>query len=146
MSLTTYTITVNNQSGADQTYALFNQLPAVISSGANPKIWSNVFATAPTPAGSSAVFETFTQYFAQIVTSTGSPAVGVEVNVASERDVVLGQTNDSGQLIPGSTKKMVVNNLIPEFSPEPLPNGANANCFQMLTGHDFTVREATDGK
>jgi hypothetical protein len=146
MSLTTYTITVNNQSGADQNYALFNQVPAVISSGANPKIWSGVFATAPTPAGSSAVFEISKQYFAEIATSTGSLTDGITVNITSEREVKLGKTDESGILIPGSTKQMVVNSMIPEFSPKPLTNAANADCFEMLTGHDFTVTDATEGK
>ena len=49
----TYTITLKNESGNQQKYALFNKAP-VVTGRVTGNIWANVFAVANTPSGSQA--------------------------------------------------------------------------------------------
>ncbi|KAK1723555.1 hypothetical protein CaCOL14_001182 [Colletotrichum acutatum] len=139
-----YSITVQNQSGSQQQYVLFNK-PPMVSGRVQGQIWSNVFAHGNTPRGSRATFSVFSQYYAIVATSQGSPSTGVEIDVTSERDVILGSLKDDGTAVPGTTLQLIVAKDAPQFSDTPLPNSSFSNAFEIQTGNDFTVAQAKQG-
>ncbi|KXH62589.1 hypothetical protein CNYM01_02792 [Colletotrichum nymphaeae SA-01] len=136
-----YNITVQNQSGSQQKYVLFNKAP-VVTGRVQGQIWSNVFATGNTPEGSQTNFTFSGQYSAVVATSQGSPSSGVQVNVSGERDVTLGSKKDDGTAVPGSTLQLIVAEDAPQFSNNPLLNSAFSNAFEIQTGNDFTFSQA----
>ncbi|KAH7146279.1 hypothetical protein EDB81DRAFT_934207 [Dactylonectria macrodidyma] len=140
-----YNIKVINKSGAQQQYALFNK-PPIVTGRVQGQIWSNVFAKGNTPKGSSANFTVYNQYYAVVGTSNGAPNVGVEVNVTGDREVQLGTTNPNGTAVPGTTLQLLVSEDAPQFSDNPLPNGSYPNAFEIQTGNDFTLQQATKGR
>jgi|SRR3569833_28045 len=140
-----YTITVKNQSGAQQHYALFNKAPKV-TGRVQGQIWSNIFATGNTPNHSQAHFSLYTQYYAIVGSSQGSPAMGVEVDVSGEVPVDLGTTRSNGEAVPGTTLGLKVDDGAPQFNPDPYPNGSYVNAFEIRTGPDFSIAEARKGK
>ncbi|KAJ0305871.1 hypothetical protein COL5a_002674 [Colletotrichum fioriniae] len=139
-----YNITVQNQSGSQQQYVLFSKPPKV-TGRVQGQIWSNIFATGNTPRGSRTIFSVLSQYYAIVATSQGSPSMGVEVDVSSERDVILGSLKDDGTAVPGTTLQLIVDEDAPQFSDSPLPNSASPNAFEIQTGNDFTVALAKQG-
>ncbi|ORX96588.1 hypothetical protein BCR34DRAFT_593793 [Clohesyomyces aquaticus] len=141
-----YTINIQNDSGSDQTYAVFNAVPKVKTDVNQPSIWSNVFATADTPHTEPCKFEIFEQWTAQIGTSQGSPAEGVVVSVQGNQLVTLGYLDDQGKQVAGTSKEMYApGGKFPQFQePDPTPAG-DEGAFQFVTSSDFTVQEATDG-
>lgn len=72
--------------------------------------------------------------------------MGVEVDVSSERDVILGSLKDDGTAVPGTTLQLIVDEDAPQFSDSPLPNNASPNAFEIQTGNDFTVALAKQGE
>lgn len=139
-----YTITVRNKSGAQQHYALFNKPPKV-TGRVQGQIWSNVFATGNTPNKSQAHFSLYTQYFAIVGSSQGTPANGVVVDVSGERPVNLGYTQSNGKHVAGTTLALQVTDGAPQFSETPYPDGSYVNAFEIKTGPDFTIAEAKKG-
>ncbi|KAM0554013.1 hypothetical protein ACHAPJ_007088 [Fusarium lateritium] len=139
-----YTIQVQNQSGIDQEYALFNQPPRV-SGRHQDQVWSNVFATGRAPTGSTTSFEVSKQYYAITGTSMGSPQDGVQVEVSSWRPVKLGSSESNETSVPGTTLSLAVQDDMPQFSDSPRPDGAYPNAFEIQTGNDFTLRDAKSG-
>ncbi|CAJ0548668.1 Ff.00g022810.m01.CDS01 [Fusarium sp. VM40] len=137
-------ITVKNQSGAQQHYAIFNK-PPVVTGKVSGQIWSNVFATGNTPKGQQANFSVYKQYYAVVGTSQGSPQQGVEVDVNGSKDVTLGSTKPDGTAVPGTTLQLLVQDEAPQFSDNSLPDGSYPNAFEIQTGSDFTVAEAKNG-
>jgi len=142
-----YTIVIENQTGADHTYALFNDYPKVkTDSGTDPKIWSNVFATAKTAATQTATFNVFEQFTAQIGTSEGSAAEGVTVNVQGNEQVTLGFIDqNTGKTVPGTSKGFTsLPDDIPKFSsPDPAAAGSIGS-FEFTTDDSFTFQEASE--
>ena len=139
-----YTITVINQSGAQQHYALFNKAP-IVTGKVQGTIWANVFAVANTPDSQTGHFAMYTQYYAICGSSQGSPADGVEVDVSGEKPVTLGSTTATGTAVPGTSIALEISDGAPEFSHKELPNGGYPNAFEIQSGTDFTVNEATKG-
>ncbi|KAF2654478.1 hypothetical protein K491DRAFT_717080 [Lophiostoma macrostomum CBS 122681] len=119
-----YTINVNNQSGIDQQYAIFNDTPTVTTgpgdNHADPLIWSNVFATANTPLNESATFIIFKQWSAQISTSDGSPEPGTSV-----------------ELTEGPNEKN-----FPQFKSPPPKAAGEVSKFQFVTDNNFSNSDA----
>lgn len=140
-----YTITVKNNSGAHQRYALFNKPPKV-TSRVQSQIWTNVFATGNTPKGNTARFSMYTQYYAIVGTSEGSPADGVEVDVTGQRQVNLGATKPTGEVVPGTTLGLTVSDDAPWFEDNTYPDGAYVKSFEIKTKNDFTIAEAKKQK
>ena len=139
-----YTITVKNQSGAQQHYALFNK-PPVVTGRVQGQIWANVFATGNTPSNSVAHFQMLTQYYGIVGSSQGTPADGVVVDVTGERAVELGQLSSNGTQVPGTTLTLKVVDEAPQFDQTPNPNGSYVNAFEIRSGTDFTIAEAKKG-
>lgn len=86
----TYTITVQNNSGATQHYAIFNEPPEV-SSTVSSKVWNNALKVANAGPGDSTTFTITSQYFAYVGSSTGVPGQdNVAVNVSNSKAVDIG--------------------------------------------------------
>jgi len=81
------------------------------------QIWANVFATGNTPATASAHFSVYTQYYAIVGSSQGTPADGVVVDVNAEQPVNLGSTTAQGTAVPGTTLSLNVTDGAPQFNP-----------------------------
>lgn len=140
-----YSITVKNQSGAQQHYALFNK-PPVVTGRVQGQIWANVFATGNTPQGSQAHFTMYTQYYGIVGSSQGTPADGVVVDVTGESAVDLGSTTANGTAVPGTSLHLKVSDGAPQFDTNPNPNASYVNAFEIRTANDFTINEAKKGK
>ena len=140
-----YTISVKNNCGDRRKYAIFNEPPRVIGK-VQDKIWSNVFATGNTPDGSQANFEMYTQYYAIVGTSKGTPAASVKVDVTGWQDVVLGSTEPTGKLVPGTTLALKVDQDAPSYDKNRLPNSSFVDSFEVRCGNDFTIPQAEQGK
>jgi hypothetical protein len=87
----------------------------------------------------------YTQYYAIVGSSQGSPAAGVEVDVSGEREVNLGGVEPNGTHTPGTTLQLQVSDGAPQFSDTPFPDGSYVNAFEIKTGPDFTIAEAKKG-
>ena len=85
----------------------------------------------------------YDQYYAFVGTSQGKPGDGVSVDVATTREVNLGSTSPAGAPKPGTTLQMTVTDGAPDFSHSPLPDGSFVKAFEIKTGPDFTVKEAS---
>lgn len=84
----------------------------------------------------------YTQYYAIVGTSVGSPADGVEVDVTGERQVNLGSTKPTGEVVPGTTLGLTVSDDAPWFQDDTFPDGAYVKSFEIKTKNDFTIAEA----
>lgn len=72
----------------------------------------------------------------------GSPADGVEVDVTGERQVNLGSTKPTGEVVPGTTLGLTVSDEAPWFQDDTFPDGAYVKSFEIKTKNDFTIAEA----
>ncbi|KAI1177884.1 hypothetical protein F4777DRAFT_576696 [Nemania sp. FL0916] len=150
--MNTYTITIQNNSGVFKNYALFTGQP-VVTGQVQPKIWSNVFCTAPCPAGNTATFTVYKQFFALMGTSSGSPQSGVTVTVSGTKNVTLGKLADDGSLTSGSSVNYITNDvgtpdapmLVPSFAQDYLASGGQPNSFEIQTTGPFTPPDANQG-
>lgn len=142
----TYTIYIDNESGTDHTYAIFNDTPIV--EGSSSKIWSNVFATAQVANGEKGSFEIFEGWAAQITTSQGSPGVGVVVQVGETDPVTLNYVDASGKDVLGTTVELTsTNGTFPKFVvPDPPPAAPKPGQFEFITDNSFTQDQANEGK
>jgi len=140
-----YSITVTNNSGNQQKYAIFNKAP-VITGRVQPKIWHNVFAVANTPDSSTGKFTMYKQYYAIVGSSEGTPADGVTVNVNGVRPATLGSTADDGTAIKGTSFNMLVQNEAPQFAKAELAANGYVNAFEIVTNSDFKFDEAVSSE
>ncbi|KAH7397241.1 hypothetical protein BKA66DRAFT_437816 [Pyrenochaeta sp. MPI-SDFR-AT-0127] len=101
-----YQIIVENQSGRPQSYALVNQAPEYVGTG-GPKIWSNVVSDSTLEPDDSTNFEISTQYRAFFGTSRGKLGERVSIQVAGSVPVTLGQQNNDGTVLLGTTVKLI---------------------------------------
>lgn len=139
------TIKVQNRTGSDQTYALFNEAPRV-QGHVQGQIWSNVFGTTRAPRGAMAAFSVTNQYYAFTGTSEGRPQMGVGVNVSSERPVTLGSIRDDGTHTPGNTVQLSSEDNALYFNNNPSPDSAFSGAFAIRSSNDFTASDASRGK
>ncbi|KAM5349658.1 hypothetical protein ACJ41O_006163 [Fusarium nematophilum] len=82
------TIKIENRSGSLRSYALSNKAPEVEGS-VQGKVWSNVFALASVPNGSSGTFTIFKEYYTMVGSSQGEPGDQVQASVVGKRAVTL---------------------------------------------------------
>lgn len=139
-----YSITVKNESGSHQHYALFSKAPQVTGT-VQGQVWSNVFATANTPKQQTAQFTVYKQYYAVCGSSNGSPDQGVQVSVGQTLPVTLGVKKPDGTVVHGTTVGLIDDGGAPAFS-DTLPAASSyPNAFEIDTHPDFTVQDAKDG-
>jgi hypothetical protein len=146
----TYTITVQNNSGSNQSYALFNEVPKLESS-VNSKVWSNALKVVHAGPSSSLTFTISSQSFAYVGSSSGVPGQdGVEVSIANATEVELGSTDLEGNQRRGTTLNMDVVGMAPQFVGNTAPGGrVGAFGIQTAAGNDenqFTYNNARDSE
>ncbi|KAF5635785.1 sulfatase [Fusarium sp. NRRL 52700] len=139
-----YTITVENQSGVQRKYALFNKKPNVTGT-VQGEIWSNVFVAKTLPVDNSATFRLTNKSYAIVGSSDGNPGDAVYMDISGNQEVTLGAKTAAGEVIPGSTLKVVVDDDVPQFSTQPFPNSSLTNAFEIQTG-EFSAAKAKKGK
>ncbi|KAM5376905.1 hypothetical protein ACJZ2D_005249 [Fusarium nematophilum] len=118
------TIKIENRSGSLRSYALSNKAPEVEGS-VQGKVWSNVFALASVPNGSSGTFTIFKEYYTMVGSSQGEPGDQVQASVVGKRAVTLSSRRAGG--------------------PVELPNSAKDDAFEIQTGA-FDAEQAKKGK
>ncbi|KAM0205485.1 hypothetical protein ACHAQI_009207 [Fusarium lateritium] len=141
--MTRQIIKVQNSTGSQQTYALFNKDPQVHGQ-VQGQVWSNFFSTARVPDHAMAAFSVSNQYFGFTGSSEGRPQMGVGVNVSAERPVKLGSTNPDGTHIPGSSVQLVVEDGAPQIGNNSSPDNAFSGAFAIGTQNDFSTSEASN--
>ncbi|EHK48126.1 hypothetical protein TRIATDRAFT_179833, partial [Trichoderma atroviride IMI 206040] len=129
-----YSITVKNQSGSLQQYALFNKVPDVIGS-VQEKIWSNVFALEKAANKQEILFELVNEYNAIVGKKKANASGSVTITVTGTEPVTLGHTESDGQPVPGTSLSMLVADDTPQFSTKALPNGSFPGAFEIRTGN-----------
>ncbi|KIX94051.1 uncharacterized protein Z520_10077 [Fonsecaea multimorphosa CBS 102226] len=134
-----YKITIANQSGKQQRYALFAEKPAV--TGTPQEGLQHVFATAHTASDQIAFIEIHRQYYAMCGLFESCPGRGVNVSVVERREVTLGIVHMDGTQSPGTTLSMTVIDGVPQFRQEMTLKSA-ANAFEIDTDDSFTYEEA----
>ncbi|PON25324.1 hypothetical protein TGAM01_v205618 [Trichoderma gamsii] len=131
---TSYTISIENNRGANTNYATFIDSPE-FTGGLQP--FMNVWYTSFVPNGGSFELRTGTDFYAWTGTVPTAPAPGVIVNSGMSLLARLGTTS-----VPGSTfEKKVIQNfpVIEEIGPPSAVSGA----YEIKTGNDFTVPNNT---
>ncbi|XEU97662.1 hypothetical protein FSHL1_002948 [Fusarium sambucinum] len=132
-----FTITVQNQSGSIQSYALIAEKPDISGGDVSSPIWSSVFATAQAGEGDTAFFTIEDQYFAILGTSQGRPGNGTNVSVSGNQPVDLGGNGESGSRIG-----VVASNGMLAFSHDHSVPSGQPHAFVLKTGSDFTPGDA----
>lgn len=146
----TYTITVQNNSGATQHYAIFNEPPEV-SSTVSSKVWNNALKVANAGPGDSTTFTITSQYFAYVGSSTGVPGQdNVAVNVSNSKAVDIGTADLQGNAKKGTTLFMDIIEGAPQY-PKTLDASGKPGAFAINTApgtpdNGFTFNNAKDSK
>lgn len=143
--MTNKTIKVQNRTGSNQSYALFNEAPRV-EGHVQGKVWSNIFRTLRAPNGATASFSVSSQYFAFTGTSEGRPDDGVGVDVSSEKPITLGSVRPDGAHVPGSTVQLSGEDNALRFGNDSSPDSGFAGAFSIRSNSDFTSNDANRGK
>ncbi|CAJ0550955.1 Ff.00g108850.m01.CDS01 [Fusarium sp. VM40] len=142
--MTNKTIKVQNRTGSNQSYALFNEAPRV-EGHVQGKVWSNIFRTLRAPNGATASFSVSSQYFAFTGTSEGRPDDGVGVDVSSEKPITLGSVRPDGAHVPGSTVQLSGEDNALRFGNDSSPDSGFAGAFSIRSNSDFTSNDANRG-
>ncbi|KIN03349.1 hypothetical protein OIDMADRAFT_51318 [Oidiodendron maius Zn] len=130
---TSYTISVENNRGANTNYAVFME-PPQFTGGQQP--WMNVWYTSFVPYHGNFEIRTGVDFYAWVGTVPTRPAPGVVVNSGMCLLTRLGTTTT-----PGSTfEKKIIQSFptIEEISPS-----AILGAYEVQTGTDFTVPNGT---
>ncbi|GFP60264.1 hypothetical protein TASIC1_0017002600 [Trichoderma asperellum] len=135
-----YNITVKNQSGSLQQYALFNKVP-IVSGKVQEQVWSNIFAVDKAAKDQQISFDLVNEYNAIVGKKKSNPSGSVTVTVTGTQPVTLGYTQPNGQPVPGTSLSMFVADDTPQFSATPLPNASFPNAYEIRTG-DFSNKDA----
>lgn len=132
-----YTIIVQNNSGSNQQYALFQTPPSISIGGVQPKIWTNVFATGLAPDTQSTNFTMYKQYYGVVGQSKGKPGDAVTVTVSGQRPVTLGNTNADGTQVPGTTLALEIVSIgdkqAPTYAQTNSQPSGSVNAFSITT-------------
>ncbi|KAL6918271.1 hypothetical protein ACHAP8_007533 [Fusarium lateritium] len=144
----TYTITIQNNSGTNQNYALFSE-PPKLESSVSSKVWTNAVKTAHAGPNSATTFTISSQFFAYVGSSSGVPGQDdVTVSVSSSNEVELGSSDLAGNAKKGTTLKMDVIDMAPQFTGAAAPGGKQgAFGIQTAAGNEqnqFTYNNAKD--
>ncbi|TXC07847.1 hypothetical protein FocTR4_00002438 [Fusarium oxysporum f. sp. cubense] len=141
-----YTIIINNKTGSSQNYNLFSEKPE-ITGVVKSNIWTNIYQTAQgTPDGASAEFEMWKSYYAIVSTWKGGEKTGAKVSITQTKPVTLGSKAADDTDIPGTTLNMIAGAGAPSFDKAPASSTAWNNSYEVDTGNDFTLEDATDRK
>ncbi|OAL36095.1 hypothetical protein AYO20_04509 [Fonsecaea nubica] len=140
-----FTINVVNNSGSQQNYAFFTEIPKITGKVQN-KIWQNVFVNkgaADSQTVSVNIFERKSLHFpvSRSLSSQGTPADGVTVSVAGMAPVTLGIQNADGTQVPGTTLPFTVVDQVPQFGPK-TADSSFVNAFEIDTDGSFTTKDA----
>ncbi|KAE8357181.1 hypothetical protein BDV27DRAFT_94477 [Aspergillus caelatus] len=127
--MTIYTISVQNQRGANTNYAIFME-PPQFSGGQQP--WMNVWFTQFVPDQGSFEVQTELDFYAWTGTTPESPMPGVVVNPGMSMFAQPGTETE-----PGSTFDMAVIQNFPTI--KPTSSTAIPGAFEIDTGTDFMV-------
>ncbi|KAF9766818.1 hypothetical protein IL306_000718 [Fusarium sp. DS 682] len=140
--MTTYTINIKNNSGAQQNYFIFNEAP-MINSSVDANVWLNVFSRKATAKNQTCVFKFATKYGAVVGSADSDLTTGNSVSVGNPVPVVLGAANDDGTLKnKGTSLKMTVIDGAPQFTDTSPPDNGSIQAFEIVTDNSFTVAEA----
>ncbi|KAM0248969.1 hypothetical protein ACHAP5_003178 [Fusarium lateritium] len=127
-----YTIVVNNKTGSNQNYNLFSEKPE-ITGVVKSNIWTNIYQTAQgTPDGATAG------------TWKGGEKAGAKVSITQTKAVTLGSKAADDSDIPGTTLNMIAGAGAPSFEKAPASSTAWNNSYEVDTGNDFTLDDATE--
>jgi hypothetical protein len=139
----TYNITIKNHSGSLQQYALFNQVPKV-SGRVQDQVWSNIFAVDKAANRQEMSFDLVNEYNAIVGKKKRNPSGSVTVTVTGTEPVTLGTVQPNGQPVPGTSLIMIVDQDVPQFSTDALPNSSFPNAYEIRTG-TFSNSDAKSG-
>ncbi|KAG5662533.1 hypothetical protein KAF25_004951 [Fusarium avenaceum] len=139
--MTNKTIKVQNRTGSNQSYALFNEAPRV-EGHVQGKVWSNIFETTRSPNGAVASFSVSSQYFAFTGISEGRPEDGVRVDVSSEKPITLGSLRSDGEHVPGSTVQISGEDHALRFGNDSSPDSGFVGAFAIHSNSDFSSSDA----
>ncbi|KAK1244941.1 hypothetical protein MKX08_004570 [Trichoderma sp. CBMAI-0020] len=150
-----YIVSINNQSNIKQAYAIFAAAPVIKRNGASTvdvvtRIITSVRGVA-SPQGQ-ASFMLSKKLFATCgvydVEADPSPQnqnrkrIGTGIEVVDQRPVDLGCLDERGRLVPGTTLQIECSGGTPAFTKEEITPSGASGCFSILTGRDFSVKEA----
>ncbi|KAF5020612.1 hypothetical protein F66182_7361 [Fusarium sp. NRRL 66182] len=140
-----FTIIINNHTGSPQNYNLFSEKPE-ISGVVKSNIWTNVYQVAEgTDDGATAEFEMWKNYYAIVGTWKGGQKAGAKVSITLTKPVTLGSKASDDSDVPGTTLNMtIVNGTTPSFVKAPAEPTAYNNAYEVDTGNDFTLDDATE--
>ncbi|WYZ35447.1 hypothetical protein EsH8_X_000094 [Colletotrichum jinshuiense] len=139
-----YTIIINNKTGSSQNYNLFSEKPE-ITGVVKSSIWTNIYQTAQgTPDGATAEFEMWKNYFAIVGTWKGGEKAGSKVSITQTKPVTLGTKAGDDSDVPGTTLTMITGSGAPSFEKAPASPTAWNNSYEVDTGNDFTLEDATE--
>ena len=142
---TEYTITIRNQSGAQQNYLIFNETP-MINKQVDSNVWLNVFQRRATPPGQVCTFKIRTNYSAVCGSADDKPGAGVSVSVGAPSPVTLGKADPNGSLkTPGTSYMLTVIGGAPQFKTDPITPNGSINAFEIKTDNSFTYQDAVNG-
>jgi len=155
LAMTPYSISISNESGEKQNYAIFSEAPAIKSSSSmDVKVTTGIIASVRGVSSGHGMgcFTLSKQLYATCGTfdaDFGGPGgddskspVGTGTEVIDQRPVVLGSLNSHGTLIPGSLLQVETNSGSPSFISKDPELGGELDCFAIRTKGDFTTQEA----
>ncbi|KAL7902147.1 hypothetical protein HDV63DRAFT_399256 [Trichoderma sp. SZMC 28014] len=150
-----YIVSINNQSSCKQAYAIFAAAPVIKRNGDSTvdvvtRIITSVRGVA-SPQGqasfmlSKKLFATCGVYDVEADLSPQNQhrkRIGTGIEVVDQRPVVLGCSDERGRPIPGTTLRIECSDGTPAFTKEEITPSGVPGCFYILTGRDFSVKEA----
>lgn len=140
----TYTITVKNQSGMPQSYALFSETPQV-SGDVSGEIWASVLEASPMLSPGQVMRFAVTQdYFVFSGNYQGPPRPGSRVDIAQTQHIELGRAGANG-----STVKLTVRagGGDVRLDPAQTPGDGNQGAVAIDTSNaEFTLQDANNSK
>jgi hypothetical protein len=154
-----YIISINNQSSSKQSYAIFAAAPTIKRNGNSAvsvvtRIITSVRGVA-SPQGqasfmlSKKLFATCGVYDVEADTSPQNQhrkRIGTGIEVVDQRPVVLGCKDERGRPLPGTTLRIECSDGTPAFTTEEIHPSGDFGSFCILTGRDFSVKEAKHSK
>jgi len=151
-----YIISVNNQTNSKQSYAIFSAPPTIKRNGDDTavhivtRIITSVRGVA-SPSGL-ASFMLSKQLYATCgvydVETDPSPhnhyrkRIGTGIEVVDQRAVSLGTKNKDGSAVNGTTLRIECSGGTPAFTEDILASSGALDCFAVVTGNDFSSKEA----
>lgn len=128
----TYTLSVKNNTGSQQRYAIVNEAPTFVGRD-TAKVWSNVLVSVTLPPENRFEVSITNQFYGFTGQSEGALGNLVPVKVNDQRIVYLGGHGPEGFAMPGTHLRLDVRDGAPYFDPEYYPVGSPRETFQILT-------------